>query len=417
MSRPQAAFVGIGYTEFSRSITGKSKLRLEIEAASAAVRDAGLAMSDIDGVLVWNDGNSSDKPRYHIELSELLGIYDKGFCLSTLCSGASAGISVEIARWALESGRCRYVLAVGCMKGSEHYRARRHLGEADGFDVVSGQVPCYSDAVGDPGQNPHSKEFDQPFGVFGAPTHYATMTRRHMYEFGTTIEQISAVSVAHRHNASLNPAAVYRDPLTVDDVMSSPLIASPLHLLHCCTITDGAVALVLTTTDRARDLRHPPIRIRGMGGGHSGYSLDFLAQTRDAEPHPLVGTPGRGAASQAFAEAGTGPGDIDLITCLDNFAITPLILLEDFGFCAKGEGGEFVGDGSLLKVGGRLPLNTHGGALSCSHSAIGYGNFAEAVEQLRGTAGARQVEGAEVALAHSGAGVASTHTVAILTSD
>jgi acetyl-CoA acetyltransferase len=412
------AFVGVGHTEFAREIPGKSRLRLEVEAASAAVCDAGLKMSDIDGVLVWNDGNSSDKPRYHIQFSECLGIYEKGICLSTLCSGSSAGISVELARWALQSGRCNYVLAVGSMKGSEHYRARRKPGMAGRLvDVEDVDVPVFSDGAGVPGQNPHSKEFDQPFGVFGAPTHYGAVTRRHMYEFGTTIEQISAVAVAHRHNASLNPAAVYRKPITVEDVMASEVIASPLHMYHCCMISDGAVAFVMTTAERARDLPNRPIYIRGMGTGHSGYSLDFLSQRREGEPHPLVGTLARRAAASALSEAGVTHDQIDFVTCLDNFAITPIILLEDFGFCGKGEGGDFVGNGERIKVGGGLPVNPHGGALSCNHAGIGYQNFTEAVLQLRHSAGVRQIPQASTALVHSGAGVVSTHTVSVLSDE
>jgi acetyl-CoA acetyltransferase len=412
------AFVGVGQTEFARAIPGKSRLRLEVEAASAAVRDAGLKMSDIDGVLIWNDGNSSDKPRYHIQFSEHLGIYEKGICLSTLCSGASAGISVELARWALQSGRCNYVLAVGSMKGSEHYRARRMPGLAGRLvDVGAVDVPVFSDGAGERGQNPHSKEFDQPFGVFGAPTHYGAVARRHMHEFGTTIEQISAVAVAHRHNASLNPDAVYRKPITVKDVLASDVVASPLHMYHCCIISDGAVAFVMTTAERARDLPNPPVYIRGMGSGHSGYSLDFLSQRREGEPHPLVGTLARRAAGSALEESGVTHDEIDFVTCLDNFAISPIILLEDFGFCDKGEGGDFVGNGDRIKVGGSLPVNPHGGALSCNHAGIGYQYFTEAVTQLRHSAGARQIPDARRAFVHSGAGVVSTHTVAILGTD
>jgi acetyl-CoA acetyltransferase len=239
-----------------------------------------------------------------------------------------------------------------------------------------------------------------------------------MHEYGTTEEQLASIPVAIRHNASLNPAAVYQTPITVEDVLNSKMISSPLHMLHCCAINDGAMAYVLTTAERAYDGPNKPVWVLGSGGGQSGYWTGFLANGGAEKGYSLIRTQAKLAADQAFAEAGVTRGEIDFVNCCDNFAITPLILLEDYGFCEKGEGGEFIGpDGDNIKVGGGLPVNTHGGALSCNHAGINYHNYVEAAVQLRGDAGARQVTGAKMALAGATAGIISTHYATVLAAD
>jgi acetyl-CoA acetyltransferase len=261
----------------------------------------------------------------------------------------------------------------------------------------------------------HYPEWEHPFGPL-MPSFYALAAQRHMHEYGTTDEQLASIPVAFRHNAGLNPDAIYREPITVDDVLSSRVISTPLHLLQCCMVSDGALAFVMTTEERARDLRQQPVFVHGSGGGQGGYYTGFLAAPPGVESkYSLTTTLAKRAAADAFDQAGAARDDIDFVTCCDNFAITPLVSLEDFGFCDKGDGGAFVGkDGERIKVGGDLPVNPHGGLMSCNHAATNYQNYVEAVLQLRGQAADRQVEGAKLALATSCAGIISTHYAQVL---
>jgi acetyl-CoA acetyltransferase len=229
---------------------------------------------------------------------------------------------------------------------------------------------------------------------------------RHMAVHGTTSEQLAQVAVETRRWAALNPRARYRDPISVEDVLGSPMQASPLHLLDCCLVTDGAGAFVMTSRERARDLPKPPVAVLGAAscGSHS-----MISQMPD-----LTTTAGAVSGPAAFAMAGVKPGDVDLLMGYDSFTITALLHLEDLGFCAKGEGGAFVGDGRL-GPGGSLAMNTNGGGLSYTHPGM-YGMFllVEAVRQLRGECGARQLDGPQVAVAHGSGGVLSTMGTVVL---
>lgn len=397
--------VGVGTTRFARRIEDRSTLALRVDAAKAAVEDAGLALHEIDGLLTAESSSAGvaryQNPRHHMEFSEVLGLYDTPLCMSVPMGGAAPGATIEIARWALRAGRCRYVLAVGGFKGSGAGRSVRGHGFSDRLATLTMHYPDY----------------EHPFGPL-MPSFYALVAQRHMYEYGTTEEQLAAVSVAARHNAGLNPEAIYREPLSVNDVLSSRMISSPLRMLHCCIVSDGAIAFVLTTEERARDLRRAPVYVTGSGGGQAGYYTGFIAGGGHPGGWSLTRTLAERAARDAFSEAGLGPSDVDLVTCCDNFAITPLVSLEDFGFCSKGEGGAFIGPhGERIRVGGELPVNPHGGQLSCNHAATNYQNYVEATLQLRGQAGARQVGGAQVALATCSAGIASTHYVQVLQSE
>jgi acetyl-CoA acetyltransferase len=250
-------------------------------------------------------------------------------------------------------------------------------------------------------------EWDLPYG-FGSPaSSYSLAARRHMHEFGTTSEQLAEIAVAFRGWASKNPNAYHRDPITVDDVLASPLVAAPLHKLDCCLVTDGAGALVMTSAARARDLRQPPVYVLGAGTAHThGMSISQMGD---------VTTTGAAVSGpQAFAMAGLAPTDVDVIELYDSFTITALMTLEDLGFCAKGEGGAFV-EGGRLGPGGDLPTNTNGGGLSYTHPGM-YGMFVlvEAVRQLRGEVVDRQVPGAEVAVANGCGGVLSCTSTIVL---
>ncbi|HEX8805263.1 MAG TPA: hypothetical protein VF743_13745, partial [Acidimicrobiales bacterium] len=273
---------------------------------------------------------------------------------------------------------------------------RRRPGAGGGFGGGRGLPP---------GANPVA-EWELPHGLRMPMGPYALAASRHMARYGTTSEQLARIAVSTREWAALNPRARYRDPITVDDVLASPLQAAPLHLLDCCLVTDGAGAFVMTSTERARDLARPPVAVLGAatGGTHSSVT----------EMPDLTVTGGAVSGPAAFATAGVKHGDVDLLMGYDSFTITALLHLEDLGFCPKGEGGAFVEDGKL-GPGGSLPMNTNGGGLSYTHPGM-YGMFllVEAVRQLRGECGERQVPGAEVAVAHGSGGVLSTMGTVVL---
>jgi acetyl-CoA acetyltransferase len=389
----RAAIVGVGHTEFARQID-KSLTRLYVEAARKAIDNAGLLMHQVDGLLTWNGGPN---PRYHLELAETFGLYDKQLCMTVKQGGAAAGLCVEIARWALESGRCKYVLIVAGSKEGSAGRSERGHAATDAMATLTMHYPNY----------------EHPYGPLMA-SFYALIAQRHMHDYGTTTEQLASVSVAMRHNAGLNPDAVYRKPITVDDVLNSKMISTPLHMLQCSIINDGALALVMTTADRARDLDQAPVYVTGMGAGMAGYWTGFLAKGGAEQGYSLTRSLSERAAGDAFREAGVDRTDINFVTMTDSFAINPIVALEDYGFCKKGEGGPFVGDGSRIQVGGELPVQPHGGLLSCNHAGTSYHSFVEAVVQLRGEAGARQVKNAELAFVGNSAGIFSTHYACIL---
>jgi acetyl-CoA acetyltransferase len=229
---------------------------------------------------------------------------------------------------------------------------------------------------------------------------------RHMHEFGTRPEDLAEIAVQARANAGRNPLAMYRDPITVDDVLSSPVVASPLHALDCCIRSDGGGAVVVVSEARARDLARPPVVVLG--------AAEELGYESMSEWPDLTESPARRSAERAFAMAGIGPGDVDVLQVYDSFTITVLLTLEAMGFCGRGEGGNFVRDGRLL-VDGSLPTNTDGGGLSSNHPGMrGVFLLVEAVRQLRGEAEGRQVPGAEVAAVNgTGGWFSATGTVVL----
>jgi acetyl-CoA acetyltransferase len=230
-----------------------------------------------------------------------------------------------------------------------------------------------------------------------------------MAEFGTTSEQLAEIAVSTRAWAALNPRARYQDPITVEDVLASPMQSSPLHLLDCCLVTDGAGAFVMASAERARALARPPVYVLGAATCHD-HSM--ISQMPD-----LTVTPGAVSGANAFHQAGVKPSDVDVLMGYDSFTITALLHVEDLGFCAKGEGGQFVEDGRT-GPGGLLPMNTNGGGLSYTHPGQ-YGMFliVESVRQLRGEAGPRQVRGAEIAVAHGSGMVLSVMSTLVLGSE
>jgi acetyl-CoA acetyltransferase len=345
-------------------------------AMQRVLADSGVAKADIDGYVSAGGGGMMIDDA--VTMSEYLGI-DHRWIDGTMTGGSSFEFHVQHAAAAIRDGRCHTVLIT---YGSDQLtRMGRTLG--------TGQLRQGSRAV--PGPN----QFEAPFGssLVGA---YAMVARRHMHEFGTTSEQLAEIAVGVREFARLNPLARYRDPMTVADVVGSRMVADPLHKLDCCVITDGGGALLITTEERARDLRQPPVFVLGAGGAQSHWNI---SQCPD-----YTTSAGARVSADVFAEAGVTPADVDTIQFYDSFTITVAVLLEDMGFCAKGEAGAFVEEGHLRR-GGRLPLNTDGGGLSSNHPGMrGIFLLIEAARQLRGQGGEAQVPDCEVALATGSGG-------------
>ncbi|MEE8414083.1 MAG: hypothetical protein V3R96_05985, partial [Dehalococcoidales bacterium] len=254
-----------------------------------------------------------------------------------------------------------------------------------------------------------SAGFIAPYGLGGPVNNYSMAATRHMHDFGTTSEQLAEIAVSTRKWAALNPNATMRDLISVDDVINSPMISYPLHLLDCCLVTDAGGAVIITSAERAKSLKKPPIWILGAGEHftHSG-----IASMPD-----ITVTPAKQSGEAAFKMAGLKPDDIDVAVFYDSFTITALLQLEDLGFCKKGEGGSFV-QGGRTAPGGEFPMNTSGGGLSYTHPGM-YGIFIliEVARQLRGECGERQVAGAEIGIANGVGGLLSSSATIILGRD
>jgi len=252
---------------------------------------------------------------------------------------------------------------------------------------------------------PLSMSYEFPTGITLVGS-YAMAARRHMHEYGTTPEQLASIAVQTREHAGRNPAAMYRDPITVADVLGSKLVADPLHKLDCCVISDGGCCIILSTEDRARDLAHRPVFVRGAAGGTTHHSIQGMAD--------MTVTAAAVSGPKAFAEAGISAADVDVFEMYDSFTYTVLVVLEDLGFAPKGQGGPFVADGNL-RLDGALPTNTDGGGLSSTHPGMrGLFLLCEATRQLRGEGGAAQVADAEIAVAHGSGGWLSTQGTVVL---
>ena len=377
--RGAAAIVGVADDVSPTGELDRAGRELEVAMVLDALEDAGLTLADVDGVCHAESA---------VGLAEYLGVHPT-FTESTMTGGSSYEVHVEHAAAAIAAGVCEVVVSVyASTPRGDRSRGRR----------MPRRVP--------PGPNPMA-EWEMPYGLRMPMGPYALAAARHMHEFGTTPEQLAAIAVSTRQWAALNPRARHREPLTVADVLASPLQVSPLHLLDCCLVTDGAGAFVMTSADRARSLRRPPVFVLGAATctDHSG-----ITQMPD-----LTTTPGVVSGANAFAMAGLTPAEVDLLMGYDSFTITALLHLEDLGFCKKGEGGPFAAEGTLGPGGGPLAMNTNGGGLSFTHPGM-YGMFliTEAVRQLRGECGERQVDGVEVAVAHGSGMVLSVMSTAVL---
>ena len=374
-ARGKAAIVGAAESDLGEVGTGFTPLDLIGQATERALTDAGLEKKDIDGL--FSASVYYQMPT--LSVGEYLGIRPR-YSDATMMGGSSFVSHLLHAIAAIEAGLCEVALVA---------YASTQLSEG-GFRGVS-----------DP-PNP----FETPYRPRYPVSMYALAASRHMYEYGTTREQLAEVAVAARKWAKLNPKAFMRDDLTVEDVLASRMISSPLSLLDCCLVTDGGGALLVTSAGRAKDLRMPPVYLLGAGEAHWHRNISQMPD--------LTVTAAADSGRRAYDMAGVGPEDVDVTMLYDAFTINPILFLEDLGFCEKGEGGTLV-EGGRTAPGGELPVNTNGGGLSYNHPGM-YGLLLliEAVRQLRGECGERQVEGAEVALAHGNGGVLSSQVTAVL---
>ncbi|MBI4514348.1 MAG: thiolase family protein [Deltaproteobacteria bacterium] len=374
MSR--AVIAGVGHTPLAARLE-RSAWALQAEAVRAAVADAGLTPSAVDGLITepgYSQGVIEGVTPHFLRLGAMLGLNPR-YTASEVIGGASSVAMVQRAAMAIGAGLCEVCVC------------------------VFGDAPSQAE-----GTWRYGRGDDAAFGLFGAPGLHALAAQRQMALYGTRPEHLGAVAVTMRHHASLTPHAQQRTPLTLDDYLASRYLVEPLRTLDCCLISDAAGAVVVTSAARARDLRHPAVRIAGFAQAHNLTSF--------AAADYLTELPARRCGPAAFQMAGVGPADIDVAELYDCFTIVVLMQLEDYGFCAKGEGGAFVAAGGL-GLAGALPTNTAGGLLSEGFGG-GMLHVIEAVRQLRGGCGARQVSDAEVALV-SGHGLGmNTHATLIL---
>jgi acetyl-CoA acetyltransferase len=382
----EAVIVGVGDVPLKdgRVVGGGSALQVQARAAKAALDDAGIAMRDVDGLLVagmWGVPGPGLLPS--VTLGEYLGIFPR-FADTSNIGGSAFEAHVAHAAMAIERGYCDVALIVyGSVQKSERSR------------TLGGRPSILT------------MQFENVWGIPQPVGGYALAAKRHMHEFGTTEEQLAEIAVATRKWAGLNPAATMRDPITIDDVMASTPVADPLKLLDCCLVTDGAGAVVMTTAENAKAHGCKAVNVRGFGEAHTHWSIGAMPDLARLTAAEMAG-------KRAFEMAGIGHDAIDVVECYDSFTITVLLTLEALGFCKRGEGGAFVSN-QRTAPGGAFPLNTNGGGLSYCHPGM-YGIFllVEAVRQLRGQAGDRQVQGAGTALVHGTGGTLSSGATVIL---
>ncbi|MEQ9244242.1 acetyl-CoA acetyltransferase [Roseovarius indicus] len=374
--RGAISVAGIGNTN-RWNAPGRTAFDQLQEATFLSLEDAGLSLKDVDALYCAH--STSGLPV--LNAAERLGIAGQlRHADGTMVGGASFLFHLRSAMSALATGQCDVALV--CY-GSNQRSAGGKL------------APM-----------PDPQPFEAPYKPRYPLSSYALAAGRHMHDYGTTREDLAQVAVAAREWARMNSAAFEREELTADDVLSARMVSDPLTKADCCLVTDGGAAIVLTRTDRARDLRQPLVPVLGSGIAVSHRQIASMPS--------LSETAAKHSGAAAMAKAGVRPDDIDHVMVYDAFTICTLMFLEDLGFCPKGEGGAFVSSGAIAP-GGSLPVNTNGGGLSCNHPGM-YGLFTliEAVLQLRGQAGARQVDGAEIALAHANGGVLSSQATAIL---
>ena len=378
MQKNSVAVVGAAETTKMGKIPDVSVIGLHADAALNAMADAGLTPADIDGV-----ATAGISP---VELAHYLGIKPT-YADGTSVGGCSFMLHVRHAAAAIAAGHAKTILIT-------HGESGRSRVGAGGF----GRAP--SSLMG---------QFEMPFGPVGPPTMFTVPVLRYMKTYGVTEEDLATVSVIQREWAAKNPRASFKDPITVDDVLNSPMIAWPYRMLMCCLVTDGGGALILTSADRAKDFPNKPVYVLGTG---ESVETPLVSQMYDFTSSTAFKISGK----KAFDDAGIKHSDVDHLMIYDAFAHLPLYGLEDLGFVKPGEAKDFIKERNTA-IGGKLPLNTNGGGLSYMHSGM-YGMYAlqESVRQMRGTAAA-QVEGAKISVAHGVGGMFAASGTIIFTNE
>lgn len=377
--RGKGAITGVGETAYLRG-SPLSAFELQIEASLAAIHDAGLDPKDIDGIIpIGITGAPAEA------FVTNFGIADLRFSALTPLGGASGIAGLQCAIAAIDAGICNHVLVPAGRNVSSGARAGVRIHNMPQFHLVT--------------------EFELPQGAIAPAQLYAPMARRHMELYGTTSRQFGEIAVTMRAHAALNGNAIMTQPITLEDHQNSRMIADPFRLLDCSLESDGGAAFVVSSAERARDMRQPRVQLLGIAEGHPD-SPSSITQRPDMTRLGLAK-----AAPKAFEMAGVTHADIDVAEIYDCFTYIVLCQLEDMGFCKKGEGGPFV-EGGRLRLGGDLPTNTHGGLLSQAHM-LGMNHIIELVRQLRGQSGKAQVDGAETGLA-TGYGDMGDGTIAIM---
>jgi acetyl-CoA acetyltransferase len=384
MSRPRPphdfAIAGLGITPMGR-IYGRTTSSFAREAVRLAVDDAGLTLADIDGLLINSPGD------LNLGLQRALGLKQTKLLAEYQAFGSSAGAMIQYAGMAVDAGMAECVVCVFA-----DAPLKEGVGAGAAYGARRPNISGY-----------YAVQLATGYG--GANPRYAMAARRHMTTYGTTSEQFGAVAVQQRAWAAMNPMAQFRDPITIEDHQSSRWIADPLRLLDCCLVSNGAIAVIVTSAARARSLRQPPVYVHGWGQAHPG-----MVQERGCGFGLVSGAVESGA--RAFAMAGLGVRDVNVCQIYDCYTYTVVVSLEDYGFCAKGEGGEFVESG-VLGPGGSLPTNTGGGELS-AYYMWGMTPISEGIIQARGTAGERQVPTHDVVLVSGNGGILDYHSTLLL---
>ena len=380
--RGAAALAGLGITPQGK-VYGSNAIGFAVDAVRLALDDAGLARTDLDGLLVnpgltWNDQGMGS-----VQLQQALGLRDLRLTATMNLGGATACAMIQHAAQAIAAGLCHTVACVfsdAPLKPPSPQGVRTSSGAAYGF----------------------ARGWEGAYGFFGVNAMYALVARRHMHRYGTTQDQLGSVAVAQRRWAAANPAAQMHDrPMTLDDYRASRWIVEPFRVFDCCLVSNGGLAVIVTSAERARTLQKPPVYIWGMGQGHLG-----------GDPSDTLTSGAVLAKGPAFAMADISLRDVDVVELYDCYTFTVIVTLEDYGFCAKGEGGAFAAE-HHIGPGGSVPVNTGGGQLS-SFYMWGMTPVSEAVIQVRGEGGARQVAKHDVALVSGNGGVLSTHATLVL---
>jgi acetyl-CoA acetyltransferase len=382
----KTAIAGLGITRQGK-VYDYNHVGFAIEAVRLALADAGLERGDLDGLLL-NPGLSwADQGMGSFQVQQAMGLRNLRLSATMSAGGATACAMIQQAAEAIDAGICN---TVACVFSDAPLKPPKP--KVEGKTNGGGSAGAYGFARG----------LDAAYGQFGVNAMYAMVAQRHMHLYGTTNDHLGAIAVAERGWANMNPHAQFFDtPMSIEDYRSSRWVVEPFHLYDCCLVSNGGLAVIVTSAERARNLRQPPVYIWGMGQGHPG-----------GDPAETLTSGAVLAKESAFKMAGIDLSDIDVVELYDCYTFTVLVCLEDYGFCKKGEGGPFVADGKTAP-GGSLPVNTGGGQLS-SFYMWGMTPVSEGVIQMRGAGGKRQVPDAKIALVSGNGGILSTHSTLVL---